>query len=188
MIRVSDFVFQKPDERVYLSIRFRCVRLVIRFIRGARLIRFTRFVRGIRRGLRREFIRRCCHLDLTVAHLHNLLSAIIVYGKFYIIAVIISVYSFSLIQGVSLSRDQLAGELELSGLIGRPLGYLVRLIVRIGMIRLRGFLFAFVNGQGRACERFACRGVYFLDLHIGRSIFHAYDVSDDLDCFLHALG
>ena len=188
MIRVSDFVFQKPDDRIYLSIRFRCIRLVIRFIRCARLIRFTRFVRGIRRSLRREFIRRCHHLDLPVAHLHNLFPAIIVYGKFYIVAVIISVYSFSLIQDVSLSRDQLAGEFELSGLIGRPLGYLVRLIIRIGMIRLRGFLFAFVDSQGCACEHFACRGVHFLNLHIGRSIFHAYDVSDDLNRFLHALG
>ena len=97
MIRVSDFVFQKPDDRIYLSIRFRCIRLVIRFIRCARLIRFTRFVRGIRRGLRREFIRRGYHLDLPVAHLHNLFLAIIVYGKLYIVAVIISVYGFLLV-------------------------------------------------------------------------------------------
>ena len=103
-------------------------------------------------------------------------------------AVIISVYSSSLIQDVILSRDQLAGEFKLSGLIGRPLGYLVRLIVWIGMIRLRGFLFAFIDSQGRACERFVCRGVHFLNLHVGRSIFHAYDVSNDFDRFLHALS
>ena len=103
-------------------------------------------------------------------------------------AVIISVYGSSLIQDVILSCDQLAGEFKLSGLIGCPLSDLVCLIIRIGMIRLRGFLFAFVDSQGCACERFACRGVHFLNLHIGRSIFHAYDVSDDLNRFLHALG
>ena len=94
-----------------------------------------------RRGIRREFIRRGLHDDLTVLHLYDLLGTVRIDNKLNVVAVIIAIDGLYLVKRIGCARLQDAGQFKLTAFICCPFCNFVCFVI----ISIRSLLGSLVN-------------------------------------------